>query len=167
MPARYYSPVIFASVGVPEFSGTLVVGIVNLLACVAGMWAIDRLGRKWLLLDGALGQGVCLFIAAALLTGANGGSGGGYLVALMICCFVMFFGMTWGPGAWVVTSEIYPLRIRGKALSVSTSLGNWLGNFLVRPLLFCQLLFCSLACYFAISLFCLLVSVSTWLPAWY
>jgi len=45
-----------------------------------------------------------------------------------VCLYIFFFVSTWGPTVWVVTSEIYPLKIRAKSMSIST-VSNWLLNF--------------------------------------
>ena len=57
----------------------------------------------------------------------------GYVVVFFICFFVFNFAYSWGPIAWVVTSEIFPLQTRGTAVSITTA-ANWIGNFLVAML---------------------------------
>jgi MFS family permease len=45
-----------------------------------------------------------------------------------VCIYIGFFASTWGPAAWVVTGELYPISIRGKCMSLSSA-SNWLFNF--------------------------------------
>ena len=57
----------------------------------------------------------------------------GYVVVFFVCFFVFNFAYSWGPVAWVVTSEIFPLQIRGIAVSITTA-ANWTGNFVIAML---------------------------------
>ena len=57
----------------------------------------------------------------------------GYIVVFFVCFFVFNFAYSWGPIAWVVTSEIFPLQIRGIAVSITTA-ANWIGNFVIAML---------------------------------
>jgi len=47
-----------------------------------------------------------------------------------VCIYIFFFASTWGPIAWVVTGEIFPLKVRAKALSMTTAT-NWLLNWAI------------------------------------
>ena len=47
-----------------------------------------------------------------------------------VCIYIFFFASTWGPNAWIVTGEIFPLKVRAKALSMTTA-SNWLLNFAI------------------------------------
>ena len=94
-----------------------------------GMVAVDRAGRRPLLLIGAAVMAVSQLIVA--ITGTVIGSGdksGQKVLVAFVCIFIAAFASTWGPLAWVVTSEIYPTAIRAKAMSLSTA-SNWLWNF--------------------------------------
>lgn len=57
----------------------------------------------------------------------------GYVVVFFVCFFVFNFAYSWGPVAWVVTSEIFPLNVRGIAVSITTA-ANWIGNFIIAML---------------------------------
>jgi hypothetical protein len=234
-----YSVIIFGSANIPQFTGTIVVGMVNVASTFIAMKFIDKKGRKYLLLVGALVQAACFVLAAVTISASGlikttepwpltaptqctastnltcfgevaynativptvtvqsadpaaccgriaGGDGltvvsyfpavgafaaecqlfdaatiaaapGGILppsafpgawsggtenatpppkgaagfCMLFICLFVVGFGASWGPTAWVIGAEIYPLRVRAKALSVTTAAGNWLGTWLI------------------------------------
>jgi MFS family permease len=84
---------------------------------------------------GALGQAVCQLIIGAVSTASETSSQdlrSASNMALIVCCAinVFFYATSWGPVTWVVTSEIFPLKVRAKAMSVSTT-ANWLLNFAV------------------------------------
>ncbi|XP_011409321.2 PREDICTED: probable glucose transporter rco-3 isoform X1 [Amphimedon queenslandica] len=146
----YYSTSIFCSIDVSSYAATAIVGVINFLTTLITLFIVDKVGRKTLLLVGALGMCVSILAAGLLIHIFNvdeereGGGGSeeerqvvGYFVALLIVLFVSFFASTWGPVVWVVTSEVFPLSVRGVAVSVTTS-GNWNGNFvvaMVTPLL--------------------------------
>lgn len=74
------------------------------------MWAVDNLGRRKLLLIGAAGMCFCEYIVAivGVATPADNQSAQKCLIAF-VCIYIFFFAASWGPCAWVVTSELYPL----------------------------------------------------------
>jgi MFS family permease len=86
-------------------------------------------GRKPLLFTGVAGMAIALFaLAFAFSQGGNPAIGGITLVALMV--YVGCFAFSLGPILWLIISEIYPLRVRGRAMSIAT-LANWAANFVV------------------------------------
>jgi MFS family permease len=105
------------------------VGAVNVLATLIAVGLIDRVGRKPLLYAGVGGMGLALFaLAGAFAQGASGKLGGITLVALM--AYVGCFAFSLGPILWLLISEIYPLRLRGRGMAIAT-LANWAANFVV------------------------------------
>eukprot|EP01135_Chromosphaera_perkinsii_P012442 Nk52_evm53s2657 gene=Nk52_evmTU53s2657 len=135
----YYAPTIFSKIGMEELITTSLLGAVNFLSTFLAIWLIDRAGRKALLLAGAFGIAVCcLVIVIVDFSFDIEKEAAGYVVAVFMGIFVMNFAYSWGPIGWVIPSEIYPLRIRGKAMSCTTAM-NWIGNFaismVVPPLL--------------------------------
>ena len=74
------------------------------------MWAVDNLGRRRLLLIGAAGMCICEYIVAivGVTTPTTNQSAQKSLVAF-VCIYIFFFAASWGPCAWVVTGELYPL----------------------------------------------------------
>lgn len=130
----YYSTQIFCSINVKSYIATAIVGTVNFLTSILSIFLVDKVGRKSLLLLGALGMFVSMSLAGILIHVFHVDDGEnqivGYVVALLILVFVFNFSFSWGPVAWVVTSEIFPLTIRGVAVSITTS-ANWIGNFIV------------------------------------
>ncbi len=125
----YYAPEIFKKLGSGVDAAliqTIVVGAVNLLFTVVAIWSVDIWGRKPLMVVGAAGMGVCLL---ALGVCAQLG-----LLAVWVLVFVLgyiaCFALSVGPVTWVLLSEIFPTRIRGRALSVATFC-LWVANFIV------------------------------------
>ncbi|KAK4054101.1 Plasma membrane low glucose sensor [Microbotryomycetes sp. JL201] len=126
----YYGTQFFTNVGVGNaFVTQIIVNAVNFATTPPGMWAVDRLGRRPLLMIGAIGMTVSQFLVGIIgsTTSPDNLPAQRGLIAC-VCFFIAFFASTFGPGAWVVTGEIYPTSIRGKAMSLSTAT-NWLVNF--------------------------------------
>lgn len=123
-----YAPIIFSQTGVGGDTALLqscLVGVVNFLATIVALWLVDSKGRKTLLLWGAAGMIASLGYLTASF--ALGWPGAGVLVALLV--YIAFFAASFAPVMWVVTSEIFPDRIRAQALSFTTCV-SWVCTFL-------------------------------------
>lgn len=75
---------------------------------------------------GALGMLICEFIVAIVGVTTDSTAAVSAMIAF-ICIYIFFFATTWGPGAWVVIGEIFPLPIRSRGVALSTA-SNWLWN---------------------------------------
>lgn len=125
----YYAPEIFKQLGSGVDTAllqTVVVGFVNLAFTVIAIRTVDRLGRKPLMIGGAVGMGVSLLsmgLAAQLQS---------YSIWVMtfILGYIACFALSVGPVTWVILSEIFPTKIRGRALSIAT-FGLWTANLVV------------------------------------
>ena len=136
----YYGSVLWQSVGFSENDALLiniVSGAVSILACLATVLMIDRIGRKPLLLMGSLGMAATLsvmvicFANAVMVDGQLSLPGSFGLIALVAAnLYVIFFNMSWGPVMWVMLGEMFPNQIRGSALAVS-GLAQWAANFAI------------------------------------
>jgi SP family galactose:H+ symporter-like MFS transporter len=130
----YYAPTIFKFAGLSSSSVAILasvgVGVVNVGLTVVAMQLIDRVGRRPLLLVSLAGMAVSLFVLglAFSLTQLSGSLGWIAVVSLMV--YVGSFAVGLGPVFWLMLSEIYPLRIRGRAMSVGT-VANWSANLIV------------------------------------
>jgi SP family xylose:H+ symportor-like MFS transporter len=125
----YYAPEIFKKLGSGVDAAlleTVVVGAVNLAFTIVAIRTVDRLGRKPLMIIGATGMGISL-IAMGLVAQFQVVS---IWVLLCILAYIACFALSVGPVTWVLLSEIYPTRIRGRALSVATFF-LWTANFIV------------------------------------
>ena len=127
----YYGTNYFSSSGLPNpFLLTIATNVVNVGMTIPGMLLIDKLGRRNILIIGAAGMCVCEFIVAIIgTTTANQSNLAAQRTQIaFICIYIAFFASTWGPAAWVVTGELYPVSIRAKCMSLSSA-SNWLFNF--------------------------------------
>ncbi|KAH9815799.1 general substrate transporter [Melampsora americana] len=110
---------------------TIIINVVNVVMTFPGIWAVDRIGRRGLLLMGAVTMFVCeLLIAILGIVLPSTDLSGQYALIALVCIFIGGFAATWGPLVWVVTSEIFPLAIRAKAMSLSTA-ASWGINFAI------------------------------------
>ncbi|KAI1174305.1 general substrate transporter [Nemania sp. FL0916] len=126
----YYGTTFFLSAGVINpFTISLVLNVINVVSTLPGLLVVESWGRRKLLIVGSVGMAICQLIIAIFSTVVSDMKG---LVAKLLIVFVSFFiffyAASWGPVAWVVTSEIYPLKVRAKSMSISTA-SNWLLNF--------------------------------------
>ncbi|KAL7609944.1 probable polyol transporter 4 isoform X1 [Lactuca sativa] len=123
----YYSPEILQTAGIEEKSrllaATVAVGIAKTLFILVAIMLIDRIGRKPLLYVSTIGMTVCLCGLAISLSLFKGTTLGVELAILSICGNVAFFSIGIGPVCWVLTSEIFPLRLRAQASALG-AVGN-------------------------------------------
>lgn len=105
----------------------LITTLVNVCSTPISFYTIERFGRRPLLIYGALGMWICEFIVAIAGTVDGGNANTVRAEISFICIYIFFFASTWGPGAWVVIGEIYPLPIRSRGVALSTA-SNWLWN---------------------------------------
>lgn len=125
----YYAPEIFKSMGSGTDTAllqTIIVGTVNLLFTVLAIMTVDKYGRKPLMIIGALGMAFAMFALGTTFFMESVGKGA--LIFMLI--YVASFAMSWGPVTWVLLSEIFPNKIRGRALAVAVA-AQWISNYLV------------------------------------
>jgi sugar porter (SP) family MFS transporter len=146
----YYSTPFLQSTGAIEdsFLMSLIFTLVNVCSTPLSFWTVERFGRRSILIVGAFGMLVCQFIVGIIgvtvgfnhthpapteanpdATIANNISAVNAQVAF-IAIFIFWFASTWGPGAWVVIGEIFPLPIRSRGVGLSTA-SNWLWNTII------------------------------------
>ncbi|KAH6847502.1 high-affinity glucose transporter RGT2 [Chaetomium sp. MPI-CAGE-AT-0009] len=137
----YYGTKYFQNSGVSSgFIVGMITSAINVLSTLPGMYAVDKWGRRPLLLFGAIGMCVSQLIVAVCGTVSTGQHENGEIfvtnlagqkaAVAFVCIYIFFFASTWGPLAWVVTGEIFPLRTRAKSLSITTAT-NWLLNWAI------------------------------------
>jgi len=134
----YYAPTIFKQLGLSGNTTSLlatgVVGIVMFLATIPSVLYIDKLGRKPILTIGAIGMGLCHLIIAVIVARDEhdwpGHKAAGWAAVVMVWLFVVHFGYSWGPCAWIIVAEIWPLSNRPYGIALGAS-SNWMNNFIV------------------------------------
>lgn len=128
----YYAPKILQSAGFGDSSAILAtvgIGAVNVLMTIVGMSLVDRAGRRLLLMVGFAAMALSLGVLGIVLGGTVSGATGVVAVACLIV-YIAAFAVSVGVVVFVLPSEVYPLRIRGAAMS-ATLMCNWGMNFLV------------------------------------
>ncbi|QSZ34333.1 hypothetical protein DSL72_005924 [Monilinia vaccinii-corymbosi] len=132
----YFGTTFFQALGTisnPFLIG-LITTLVNVCSTPISFYTVERFGRRPILIWGALGMLICEFIVAIIgvTAGAESKHNTGAVSAMIafICIYISFFATTWGPGAWVLVGEIFPLPIRSRGVGLSTA-SNWLWNCII------------------------------------
>lgn len=127
--ALYYAPRIFESMGAGRDASmvqTIVMGLVNVVFTLIAIFAVDKFGRKPLLIIGSIGMTVGMFGVGTLAF--LGAIGVGTLIFIVI--YTASFMMSWGPVVWVLLSEIFPNKIRGQAMAIAVA-AQWGANYFI------------------------------------
>ena len=137
----YYGSVLWQAAGFTEADALLtnvISGAVNIAFTFLAIYLVERIGRKPLLMIGALGQALMLGLLAIIFAvgaedaahGIEMGGTGGLMALLAANLYIAFFAFTWGPIMWVMLGEMFSNKFRGAALAVA-GLTQWGANFLV------------------------------------
>jgi MFS family permease len=121
----YYGPQIFLLAGVGSSKNaifaTLIVAVTNVLATVIGLALVDRWGRKPLLYVGVGGMTIALLaLSACFFRQALAGHSLGVIATACLMFFITCYAFSIGPIAWILVSEVFPLRLRGRGVAAST-----------------------------------------------
>lgn len=125
----YYAPEIFKNMGSGTnvaLMQTVIVGIINLIFTILAILTVDKFGRKPLQIIGALGMAFFMFALGTAFYMQQLGLG----ALIFMLGYVACFAMSWGPVTWVLLSEIFPNRIRGKAMAIAVA-AQWVSNYLI------------------------------------
>jgi SP family arabinose:H+ symporter-like MFS transporter len=129
-PLFSFLPEIFRSAGAATgdaFRQSVMVSVINLLFTFVALWLIDRAGRKTLILAGTTLQ----FLSFAAVGWLYYAHGSGVAILIFVMSFVAGHAVGNGVACWVIISEIYPTKVRGRAMSIATTalwLVGYLGN---------------------------------------
>jgi sugar porter (SP) family MFS transporter len=136
----YYSTTLWKSVGFQEsdsFTISVITSVTNIAVTFVAIALVDRVGRRPILLFGSAGMALSLatmsvaFSQADVVDGAPSLPGAWGPIALVAAnVFVVSFGASWGPVVWVLLGEIFPTRIRARALGIAAA-AQWIANFAI------------------------------------
>jgi MFS transporter, SP family, xylose:H+ symportor len=127
--ALYYAPRIFESMGAAKDASmmqTVIMGLVNVVFTVLAIATVDKWGRKPLLMTGSIGMAVGMFAIGTLAFMEVIGIS----TLVFIIIYTASFMMSWGPICWVLISEIFPNKIRGRAVAVAVA-AQWAANYFI------------------------------------
>ncbi|KAI7663991.1 hypothetical protein KC322_g17036 [Hortaea werneckii] len=159
----YYAPTIFGQLGLSGNTTSLlatgVYGIVNTLSTLPALFLIDKIGRRPLLMSGAVGTMLSLIVVAGIIGGYGGSlaqhKSAGYAAMAFIYIYDVNFSYSFAPIGWVLPSEIFNLGNRSKAMSITTS-ATWMCNFVIGLVTPDMLESISYGTYIFFAAFCLL-----------
>ena len=129
-PLFSFLPEIFRAAGTATsdaFFQSVLVSLINLLFTLFALWLVDRAGRKTLILAGTTLQ----FVSFALVGWFYHVHGSGLAILILVMSFVAGHAFGNGVACWVIISEIYPTKVRGRGMSIATTalwLVGYLGN---------------------------------------
>ncbi|KAI4602827.1 hypothetical protein KJ359_008047 [Pestalotiopsis sp. 9143b] len=138
---NYYSPTIFSSIGIATNTVNLMTGIFGVIKAVATfvwlLFLVDQLGRRKLLLGGAIGGSICMWIIGAYIYVVDPTknpqdhlTSSGIAAVFFFYLWTAIYTPTWNGTPWVLNSEFFDPNFRSLA-SGATTASNWLFNFLV------------------------------------
>jgi MFS transporter, SP family, arabinose:H+ symporter len=129
-PLFSFLPEIFRAAGTATgdaFFQSVLVSLINLLFTLVALWLVDRAGRKTLIMAGTTLQ----FLSFALVGWFYHIHGSGLAILIFVMSFVAGHAFGNGVACWVIISEIYPTKVRGRAMSIATTalwLVGYMGN---------------------------------------
>jgi MFS transporter, SP family, galactose:H+ symporter len=130
----YYAPTIFQFAGITSASSAILatvgVGVVNVIFTIVAIALLDRVGRRPLLLVGLAGMTFSLTLLGAVFFLPSLLSSLGDLAVVGLMLYVASFAIGLGPVFWLLISEIYPLKVRGLAMSIASE-ANWGSNLII------------------------------------
>ncbi|EEY57538.1 Major Facilitator Superfamily (MFS) [Phytophthora infestans T30-4] len=133
-PIMTYGSLIFKDITGAGLYASLLLSGVNCLSTTPGLIWLDKYGRRYMAMIGAVGMVIGHLFAAILFTAICDGnvddsgcpSVGGWFICLGTAFFVFSYAVSWGALPWIYCSEIFPLNVRASAVSVATA-ANWIG----------------------------------------
>ncbi|MEN8137073.1 MAG: D-xylose transporter XylE [Bacteroidota bacterium] len=125
----YYAPEIFKSMGYGTDSAlmqTIIVGVINVIFTIVAIKTVDKYGRKPLMIWGSVSMGLSMISLGLTFYFDNVG----ILALIFMLMFITSFALSSGPVTWVLLTELFPNKIRGKAMSLVVAT-TWITNYIV------------------------------------
>src|SRR5215469_5067645 len=140
----YFAPHMFQNMGASQneayFESAWFVGVTMTLFTLVATVTVDRVGRKPLLIWGALIMAAAMLtlgtlfdthaVSATVQSGGASAATASYVAISAVVVYIIGFSFSWGPVTWVMLSEIFPNSIKGKAMSIAVA-AQWIANFVV------------------------------------
>ncbi|KZM20180.1 hexose transporter hxt5 [Ascochyta rabiei] len=135
----YYGTTIFSATGLKNpYVTSIILGTVNVVATIFGLWVVENVGRRTAMMCGAAWMFMCLFVyslvghfVATSIDGVTTPTAtAGNVMIVFTCLFIAAFATTWGPLVWAIVGELYPARYRATCMALATA-SNWLFNFII------------------------------------
>ncbi len=177
----YYAPEIFKQAGLNDQRASLLAtginGFVIVIATIPAILFIDKLGRRFILISGAILMALSMLIIGGTMgvhgyTYFNETTGAvqviipnrtaSYVIIWFVYVFVASFAFSWGPTAWVYCTEIFPLSMRSKGTSLTTA-ANWAANCVVSFLVPVLLESITYGTYLIFGIFCVIMGIIIYL----
>ncbi|KAK4431674.1 Hexose carrier protein HEX6 [Sesamum alatum] len=136
----FYAPLLFLTIGSGEnasLMSAIVMGLIGSSFVFLALFLVDRVGRRPLFHIGGIQMFIAQvmvggFIAAKLGDHGTMEKGYAFAILILICVYILGFGLSWGPLGWVVTSEIFPLEIRSAAQSIAVAVNLFMTFFIAQ-----------------------------------
>ncbi|KAI5795285.1 general substrate transporter [Geopyxis carbonaria] len=169
-----YSTIVYKKV----FDNNSTIQLINALNATFGIlftlnatWTVDRFGRRFLLIFGAIGMAFCMLIVAAVETQTPDLPGGsksrpvGISIVFLLFLFILFYKPSWGATVWIWTSEVFSMNVRAQAVGMASQTQNVANAVLqqVFPLFLDKKGFYAFYMFFALDLL-LAAFVWKWIP---
>lgn len=133
----YFGTTVFRATGISNsYITAIILASVNVAATLIGLTFVEKVGRRKILIVGALWMAACFmvytFVGTYALNAADPSSTpvAGAILIVFTCLFICAFAVSWGPIVWVVVSEMYPPQYRAPAMALATA-ANWTFNFII------------------------------------
>lgn len=158
----YYGPSILNDAGIAlenSFLGQVIFGAANLVFTFIAIWKVDQWGRRPLYLVGTIGAFISLLVTGLLFAQDLTS---GWLLVISVTVFLACFAFSIGPLKFVVAAEIFPTRIRGKALGISIMV-MWIADTIMGQLTPILLKYAGTpATFWVFSFFCLIAFITVY-----
>jgi len=127
-----YSATIYNNLCLDGNTLTVFQGLVNFVATFSSLYFSDNVGRKKILMIASGLISILLLITCIVnwTVDLELHIAGGYGIYVLLLLYTICYAMAWGPNGWIIPSEVYPLRLRGKGMGLATFV-NWTFTFIV------------------------------------